>query len=375
MSRVALVGPVPPWRSGIADQDIRLLRALRRLGVDPLVVTFSRMYPPFLYPGRADRDEGEFPADAGEIHLLLDGWNPLSFGAAARFLAGRSPQLVVAPWWTAFFAPHTLLLLDTLGRESPETVRLLLGHNVEDHEAGPLKSALSRAVFRRADRVAVQNRHAAAELSAELPGTPVAVVLHPVEPREILPDREAARARLGIPAEAPLFLFGGILRPYKGWDVLLGAFRRLRRDLPSAQLVFAGEPWGDAGLLREEENVRLRLEYLPERERALWFAASDAVVCPYRHATGSGIAADALAHGRPVIGTRVDGLAEVVEDGVSGLLVPPGDEAALAAAMRRFVAERMGPRLSAGAVRRASALGPETHARQLLALGGVTLSP
>ena len=113
----------------------------------------------------------------------------------------------------------------------------------------------------------------------------------------------------------------------------------------------------------------------PERERALWFAASDAVVCPYRHATGSGIAADTLAHGRPVIGTRVDGLAEVVEDGVSGLLVPPGDEAALAAAMRRFVAERMGPRLSAGAVRRASALGPETHARQLLALGGVTLSP
>lgn len=375
MSRVALVGPVPPWRSGIADQDVRLLRALRRLGVDPLVVTFSRMYPPFLYPGRADRDEGEFPADAGEIHALLDGWNPLSFDAAARRLAACDPDLVIVPWWTAFFAPHTLLLLSTLGRESPRTVRLLLGHNVQDHEAGPLRSTLSRAVVRRADRVAVQNRRAAAELSAELPGTPVAVVRHPVEPREILPDRGAARARLGIPADVPLFLFGGILRPYKGWDVLLGAFRRLRRDVPGAHLVFAGEPWGDAGLLREEENVRLRLEYLEEKERALWFAASDAVVCPYRHATGSGIAADALAHGRPVIGTRVDGLAEVVEDGVSGLLVPPCDEAALAAAMRRFVGERMGPRLSAGAVRRASALGPDAHARQLLALGGVAVSP
>ena len=48
---VALVGPFPPWRSGIADQDARLLRAMRRLGVDPLVVGFSRMYPKFLYPG------------------------------------------------------------------------------------------------------------------------------------------------------------------------------------------------------------------------------------------------------------------------------------------------------------------------------------
>jgi len=373
MSRVALVGPVPPWRSGIADQDIRLLRALRRLGVDPLVVTFSRMYPPFLYPGRADRDRGGFPTDAGEIEAILDGWNPLSFGAAARRIAARAPELVVVPWWTAFFAPHTLLLLSALGRESPRSVRLLLGHNVEDHDAGPLRSALSKAVLRRADRVAVQNRQAAAELSAELPGTPVGVVPHPVEPLEILPDREAARARLGVPADAPLFLFGGILRPYKGWDVLLAAFRRLRCDIPAAQLVFAGEPWGDAGRIGEEENVRLRLEYLPERERTLWFAAADAVVCPYRHATGSGIAADALAHGRPVIGTRVSGLAEVVEEGVSGLLVPPGDEASLAAAMRRFVTERMGPRLAAGAARRASALGPDAHARQLLALGGVAV--
>ncbi|MFI5180518.1 MAG: glycosyltransferase family 4 protein [Thermoanaerobaculia bacterium] len=371
MSLVALVGPVPPWRSGVADQDVRLLRALRRLRLDPLVVTFSRMYPPSLYPGRTDRDPGTFPSDAGEVHALLDGWNPLSYGAAARFLAARDPDLVVVPWWTAFFAMHTLLLLSALRRESPGAVTLLLAHNVRDHEAGLLGGALSRVVLHRVDRVAVQNRHAAAELSAELPGTPVAVVRHPVEPREILPDRDEARARLGIPPDAPLFLFGGILRPYKGWDVLLAAFRRLRRDVPSAHLVFAGEPWGDAGLLREEENVRLRLEYLPERERALWFAASDAVVCPYRHATGSGIAADALAHGRPVIGSRVDGLEEVVEDGVSGVLVPPGDEAALADAMRRFVSERMGPRLSAGAVRRALALGPDAHARQLLALGGV----
>lgn len=375
MSRVALVGPVPPWRSGIADQNIRLLRALRRLGFDPLVVTFSRMYPPSLYPGRAARDEGEFPADAGEVLRLLDGWNPLSFDAAARQIASRAPDLVLVSWWTTFFAPHTLLLLSGIRRECAGTITLLLAHNVADHEWGPLSHALSRAVVRRADRVAVQNRREAAELAGELPGTPVAVVRHPVEPREILPDRDAARARLGIPADAPLFLFGGILRPYKGWDVLVAAFRRLRRDVPAAHLVFAGEPWGDAGLLREEENVRLRLEYLSERERALWFAASDAVVCPYRHATGSGIAADALAHGRPVIGTRVDGLAEVIEDGVSGLLVAPGDEAALAAAMRRFVTERMGPRLSAGAVRRASALGPDAHARQLLALGGLAVSP
>ena len=51
---VALVGPLPPWRGGIADQDARLLAAMRRLGVEPLVVGFSRLYPRLLYPGTMD---------------------------------------------------------------------------------------------------------------------------------------------------------------------------------------------------------------------------------------------------------------------------------------------------------------------------------
>ena len=389
MSRIALVGPVPPWRSGIADQGARLLAAMRRVGHDPLVVTFRRMYPPFLYPGHADREEDLLLSPGGEWHAPLDGYNPLSFVAGARLVAARGAVLAVVPWWTAFWGPHTTLFLAALGAESPQTVKLLLCHNVWDHESGPLSAALTRAVLRRADRIVVQNRRAEAEIRAEFPEKPVALLPHPSEPRAILFDREEARARLGVPAEAPVFLFSGILRPYKGWDLLIEAFRQLRREVPSALLVLAGEPWGDAARLAAEaeaatrsgrrfsgerpgfSGVRLELRYLSEEERTLWFAASDAVVCPYRHATGSGIAADALAHGRPVIGTRVDGLLDVVQEGVSGLLVPPEDAGALMEAMLRFVRERLGPRLSAGATLRAAAFHPDIHARRLLAFGGV----
>jgi glycosyltransferase involved in cell wall biosynthesis len=189
----------------------------------------------------------------------------------------------------------------------------------------------------------------------------------------VIPDRAAARARLGVPVDAPVFLFSGLLRPYKGWDVLLAAFAAVRKELPAALLVFAGEPWGEARRLPERApaGVRLELRYLSEAERGEWFAACDAVVCPYRHATGSGVAADALAFSRPVIGTSVDGLLEIVEDGTSGLLVPPGDAAALAAAMVRFVREALGPRLSAGAASRRAAFAPEEHARRILAAGGI----
>lgn len=387
MRRVALVGPVPPWRSGIADQGARLVAAMRRLGHDPLVVTYRRMYPPFLYPGRADREDGLLLSPGGEWHAPLDGYNPLSFVAAARLVAARGAALVVVPWWTAFWGVHTAAFLSELAAESPRTVKLLLCHNVWDHETGPFSAALTRSVLRRADRVVVQNRRAEAEVRAEFGDKPVAVVSHPVEPRAILPERDEARARLGVPLEVPVFLFSGILRPYKGWDLLLEAFRAVRREVPSALLVLAGEPWGDAVRLEAEAaeaavarrrfrpdrfaGVRLELRYLPEEERTLWFAACDAVVCPYRHATGSGVAADALAHGRPVIGTRVDGLLDVVEDGISGLLAPPGDVAAFTGAMRRFVVDGLGPRLSAGSAARAVTFHPDAHARQILAFGGL----
>ena len=369
---VVLVGPVPPWRSGIADQTVRLARAMAKLGVEPRVLTFRRMYPGALYPGKSDRGAGGFPTDL-RVDAVLDGTRPFSFRRAAKEAVGA--RLIVLPWWTAFWAPHDLLLLRELRSLSPSTLRLLLCHNLVDHEGGTVKRALARAVFRQADLLAVQNRREREALVESFPRKRVELIPHPSEPREVLPDREGARARLGIPPEAPLFLFTGILRPYKGWDVLLAALPALHRECPEALVVFAGEAWGEARDLPERipagDRVRLELRYLDERERALWLDACDAVVCPYRHATGSGIAADALAHGRPVIGTEVDGLVDVIEDGVTGLLVPPESPAALAAAMGRFVREGLGPRLSANVVTHRARFHPENHARQVLRLGGI----
>jgi glycosyltransferase involved in cell wall biosynthesis len=373
---VALVGPLPPWRSGIADQTLRLARAMKRLGVDPRVFTFHRMYPEFLYPGkRGDFLEGEEGTEKEALGArpILDGLNPFSFYSASKEILGAGVSLVVIPWWTAYFAPHLLLFFAGLSRGASRPTTLLLCHNVFDHEPNPLKSALTRAVLKRADRFVVQNARGAGEIVSERPDARVDVIPHPSEPRAVIPDRAAARARLGVPADVPLFLFSGILRPYKGWDVLLEAFAAVRREVPEAHLVLAGEAWGAARDLpaRTPAGVRLELSYLYEDERALWFAACDAVVCPYRHATGSGIAADALAFSRPVIGSAVDGLAEIVEEGRSGLLVPPADADALAAAMVRFVREGLGPRLSAGAAHRRAVFTPDAHARRVLSAGGI----
>ena len=260
-TRVALVGPIPPWRSGIADQDARLLAAMRRLGVEPFVIGFSRMYPRFLYPGTSDFSEEKIdflegkevdaPLRASKARLrgasLLDGLNPYSFVRAARLLSFEEISLVILPWWTSYFAPHVCLFLSTLGAERPSAVRLLLCHNVFDHERNSLKDALTRAVLRRADRFVVQSarnarrdpRRAPRRARRRDPASLGAARGDPGPRGRARPDSECRSRR-------PVFLFSGILRPYKGWDVLLEAFPAVRREFPEALLVLAGEPWGEA---------------------------------------------------------------------------------------------------------------------------------
>ena len=92
------------------------------------------------------------------------------------------------------------------------------------------------------------------------------------------------------------------------------------------------------------EHVRLVDRYVADEEVAGWFEVADAVVMPYVTATQSAVAALAFQQGRPVISTAVGGIPEAVEDGVTGLVVPPRDPVALAGAILRFYRDDLGSR-------------------------------
>jgi glycosyltransferase involved in cell wall biosynthesis len=154
-------------------------------------------------------------------------------------------------------------------------------------------------------------------------------------------------------------LFFGIVRPYKGLDVLLRAMARAPSNLT---LTVAGEFWGGTGetekLIAElglAGRVTLRPGYLPASGIPALFAEADALVLPYREATASQNALLAFAYGVPVITTTAGALADPVRDGVDGLTCAPGDVADLARALTEISAPEAAGRLRAGV----SAVDPE----------------
>src|SRR5438093_4188472 len=114
-------------------------------------------------------------------------------------------------------------------------------------------------------------------------------------------------------------------------------------------------------VLHDDPFIKARVlvvtRYVAYEEVARYFAAADVVALPYREATGSGIAQIAFGAGVPVIATRTGGLEDVVEEGVSGLLVPPGDPPSLARAIERFFDDAMSERLREGVARNRGRFG------------------
>ena len=369
--RIALLGPLAPWRGGLAQYLGLLGDALTRHG-EVRGVTFTRQYPAFLFPGGSQLDpEAErphFPVEA-----LLDSIGPASWRRTAAALERFAPGAVILKWWMPFFAPGFASSVGPLRRRGTRMV--LVCDNLVPHERRPLDLLLTRWMLRNSDGYLVMSESVERDLARLKPGAPARRVPHPFYAQFDRGrwTRGSARAKLGLAADAEVAVFFGYVRRYKGLDTLLAAWPAVRARRPDATLVVAGEFYEDEAPLRAQaaaagDSVRLLSRYVPDDEVEALFRAADVVVLPYRSATQSGVTHVAYALGVPVITTDVGGLAETVKPDETGLVVPPGDPAALADAIARYFERGFAPRLREGVQRVREAHSWDALATQTLEL-------
>jgi len=360
--KAAILGPTYPHRGGIAHYTTLLARALakrHRLAI----VSFRRLYPGLLFPGTTQFDSSREAIEPPvPPEPILDSVNPFSWVRAGARIRAIAPDFLVVPWWHPFFGPSLgTASRGARGKDGGERgrrpARIFLCHNVAPHEATPLDRALTTYGLGGADAFLVHAHAEAKKLEPLAQGRPVRVHPHPTY--AIFSERTVSReeARRALSLDGRVLLFFGYVRPYKGLEDLLTALRLARPDAWD-HLVIVGEfyePEARYRPLLEDPALRGRVRvvnrYVPNEEVAPYFAAADVVALPYREATGSGITQVAFGAGVPVIATRTGGLEEVIEEGVSGLLVPPRDPPALARAIERFFDENLAERLRAGVAR------------------------
>jgi glycosyltransferase involved in cell wall biosynthesis len=338
--RIALVGLTHPFRGGISHYTTLLCRALQARH-DVRFYALYRQYPRLFFPGKTqiDRSDASFKVP----HLAcIDSINPYTWVATAVRIARYRPDIILYSWWHPFFAPSfgTIAHLARLFGGIPSCY---LCHNAFPHESTAIDRMLLRYAFSAPRVFITHSRQDFEDVKAVRPGAIVRQNPHPTyevfAADQALPP-DAAKAKLGLQGKRVL-LFFGFVRAYKGLDVLLESMEQLA-PADGYHLLVVGEFYEDRvkyreqlAALREREQITLVDRYVPNEEVPLYFSAADVVTVPYLSATQSGVIQIAYAFLKPVVATNVGGIPEVVDDGRTGYLVPPGDPHALAAAVQR----------------------------------------
>ena len=341
--KITILGPAHPYRGGLASIMEIMARTFQRRGDEVDIKTFTLQYPSLLFPGESQTVATPPPADL-RICRCVNTMNPLNWVRVGRRIRRERPDFVLMKYWTPFMAP-CFGTIARIARDNGHTKVLCQIDNVEPHEHHLTDKPFNRYYLHSVDGFVYMSEQVLSELRADS-DAPALFSPHPLfENFGERVERSEACVRLGLDPANRYVLFFGLIRDYKGLDLLLDAWAQLRRAgrTEGRRLIVAGEfytarePYlnriADNGL---QDEVLLHDRFIPDDDVKYYFSAADFVVQPYKTATQSGVTQIAYQFCVPMVVTKVGGLAEIVPDGRVGYVCEPTPEGVAGAIERMY---------------------------------------
>lgn len=355
--RIAILSCFYPFRGGISQFNTYLLKELSKKH-DVKAFNFKRQYPGILFPGKTQKVAQDDDALPVESISVLDTANPLTYGKTAKVIAEYGPDLLITRYWMSYFAPSlgsvtskVASILKKKGKSGFKAVAI--ADNIIPHEKHFFDIPLARFFVRRQSGIVTLSHSVEQELHQICPEAKSLTIPHPLYSNfGERTDTLEARKKLGMRGSdeeilsRKVLLFFGLIRDYKGLDLLLEAMPLLDG---SYTLVVAGENYGSfekySQIINSERfapvrnNLILVNRYIPDGEVKVFFSAADVSVLPYRSATQSGISSISWNFDVPLITTPVGGLVESVGQAGTGMLTESVSAKGIADAVKKYFAE------------------------------------
>ena len=336
--KIIILGTSWPYRGGLATFNERLARQFASEGHEVELWTFTLQYPSFLFPGKTQYTNEPAPTDL-VIRRELNSCNPFNWLRVGKAIKKAAPDLLVCCYWMSFFAP-SYGLISRMARKNGKTKCIALVHNMIPHEPNILDKLFAPYFVKSQDGFVALSDSVVGDIrkveskksKVERPKT---FSPHPIYDHygERMTKSEACKA-LGLDAKKNYMLFFGLVRAYKGLDLLLDAFAMIKDQMHELQLIIAGEFYEDEEKYRTQieanglnERVILRNEFIPDGDLRKYFGTADLIVQPYKTATQSGVTQVAFHFEKPMLVTNVGGLGEIVHDHRMGYACEPNAQA------------------------------------------------
>ena len=331
MKNIVILGTAYPYRGGLASFTEMLARTFVKRGKQVNIITFRLQYPEWLFPGKTQFSASPVP-EGLNIVRMVNAVNPFNWLRVGRYIRRLRPDALIVNYWTPFMAP-CLGTICHIASKNRHTVILAKLDNVVPHERHFYDRFLTRYFVNSVRGFLYMSQQVKTELDVFTTSKPSVFAPHPVFSNfgEKVARNEACR-HLNLSDDKRYLLFFGLIRDYKGLDLMLDAWANLRQEglTSDKKLIIAGEFYtGKTKYIQQTERLGIGGDvlwhdrFISDEEVKYYFSAADVLVQPYKSATQSGVTQIAYQFELPMIITSVGGLAEIVFDGKTGFVVEP----------------------------------------------------
>ena len=321
-----ILGPAYPFRGGIADTNHEFANELKNRGLSVEIWTFTKLYPNLLFPGTSqlNTEEKEFQF---KIQRKIHAYNPFGWKALAKEINVLKPKRVMFRYWTPLLA----LAWGSIARKLNLGIKkIALIDNWSPHEPKPWDRFLNRYLSNSMHCLTTLSENVYSEIKKDV-NIPVSKGFHPINNNlPVLISKDEARKKLNLDKNIPLLLFFGLIRKYKGLDLLIESLATPSLLNSKVELLIVGEFYDKIEPYKKqikrlglESRIRIVNEFVPFKIARDYFCASDIVVQPYRLATQSGVTPLAYHYEVPLVVTDIQGLKTPVLKDKTGKISSP----------------------------------------------------
>ncbi len=329
--KITLVGTAYPFRGGIAVFIERLARAFKANKDEVRISTFTLQYPKILFPGESQYSSSPKPTDLN-ITEEVNSVNPFNWLKVGNKIRKEKPDIVIFKYWIPFMGPSLGTIARRI-RKNNHTKVIVIVDNIIPHEKRIGDNILNNYFVKSVDGFLAMSQSVLDDLKTFDDVKPKLLSPHPLYDNfGPAKKREEALAALNLDSQFQYMLFFGIIRKYKGLDILLKAFADKRLNNGKLKLIVAGEFYEDDSVYLEliekhklQDAVIMATKFIPDEEVVDYFCAADIIVQPYKHATQSGVTQIAYHFEKPMLVTDVGGLKEIVPHGKVGYVTNPNE--------------------------------------------------
>lgn len=347
--KIIIIGTAHPYRGGLASYNERLALEFQNEGHDVRIETFKLQYPNFLFPGKTQFSEEPKPSNI-KINRSVNSVNPINWIRLGLKIKKEKPDLVIFKYWLPFMGPCFGTIARLIKRNKFTKIVTILD-NVIPHEKRFGDNLFTKYFLKPNDGFISMSKKVENDLALFNTSKPRDFNPHPLfdnfGPKH---NKTEAKSFLKLSTDYNYILFFGIIRDYKGLDLLLEGFKKVDYKKNKIKLLVAGEYYSNEEKytqliddLELKDDVIVVNKFIKDSEVGYYFSATDIVAQPYKNATQSGVTQIAYHFDTPILVTNVGGLPEMVPHNKVGFVVEKNAQE-IADSLNLFYDQNLGPK-------------------------------